>query len=196
MLTYPNFNKPFQIYTDASKMRLGTVITQDNQPLSFYSRKLSDAQTRYTVIVLELLSIVETHQEFHSILLDHPINIYTDHKNLTFNNFKRDPVCHWRLIVEEYSPTILHQRSTQHHCWHAIQSSATRCIGARNNWNLLPHGNRTFPTRFRHHSTSSSRQQKLQETLNQFPMEYKRCIHHEQLIIYFKNKIVFPVKLQ
>jgi len=37
---------------------------------------------------------------------------------------------------------------------------------------------------------------KLQETLNQFPMEYKQCIHHEQLIIYFKNKIVIPVKLQ
>jgi RNase H-like domain found in reverse transcriptase len=75
-------------------MQLGKVITQDNQPLSFYSRKLSDAQTRYTVIVLELLSIVETPQEFHSILLDHPINIYTDHKNLTFNYFKRDPVRH------------------------------------------------------------------------------------------------------
>jgi len=37
---------------------------------------------------------------------------------------------------------------------------------------------------------------KLQETLNQFPMEYKQHIHHEQLIIYFKNKIVIPVKLQ
>jgi len=37
---------------------------------------------------------------------------------------------------------------------------------------------------------------KLQETLNQFPMEYKQRIHHEQLIIFFKNKIVIPVKLQ
>jgi len=27
-------------------------------------------------------------------------------------------------------------------------------------------------------------------------MEYKQCIHHEQLIIYFKYKIVIPVELQ
>jgi len=64
------------------------------------------AKTRYTVIELELLSTVETLQEFRSILLGHPINIYTDHKNLTFNNFTMDHVRCWRLIVEEYSPTI------------------------------------------------------------------------------------------
>ena len=85
---------------------MGTVISQDNQPLAFYSRKLSDSQTRYTVIELELVSIVETLQEFCSILLGHPINIYTDHKYLTFNNFTMDLFRHWRLIVEEYSPTL------------------------------------------------------------------------------------------
>jgi len=75
MLTYPNFSKPFEIYSDASKLQLGAVISQDNQPLAFYSSKLSDAQTRYTVIELELLSIVESPQGFCSILLGHPINI-------------------------------------------------------------------------------------------------------------------------
>jgi len=37
---------------------------------------------------------------------------------------------------------------------------------------------------------------KLHEMLNQFPKEYKQRIHHEQLIIYFENKIVIPIKLQ
>jgi len=55
MLTYPNFSKPFEIYTDASKLQFGAIISQDNQPLAFYSRKLLDAQKRYTVIELELL---------------------------------------------------------------------------------------------------------------------------------------------
>jgi len=76
-----------------------------NQPEAFYLRKLSDAQTRYTDI-LELLSIVKTLQEIRSILLGHPINIYTDHKILTFNNYMMDHVYHWRLVVEEYSPKI------------------------------------------------------------------------------------------
>ena len=62
----------FKIETDASKLQLGAVISQDNQPLAFYSRKLSEAQIRYTVIKLELLSIVETLQGLRSILLGHP----------------------------------------------------------------------------------------------------------------------------
>ncbi len=30
VLAYPDFSKPFEIYTDASSMQLGAVITQDN----------------------------------------------------------------------------------------------------------------------------------------------------------------------
>ena len=60
MLAYPDFSKPFQIYTDISKGQLRAVITQDNKPIAFFSRKLNDAQMRYTVTELELISIVET----------------------------------------------------------------------------------------------------------------------------------------
>jgi hypothetical protein len=31
-----------------------------------------------------------------------------DHKNLTFSNFTNDHVTRWRLIVEEYGPTIVY----------------------------------------------------------------------------------------
>ena len=48
------------IYTDASTKQLGAVITQDNRPIAFFSRKLSDAQSKYTVTELELLAIVCT----------------------------------------------------------------------------------------------------------------------------------------
>ena len=83
LLFYPDFNKPFEIHTDASHMQLGSVISQDNKPIAFYSRKLSDAQTRYTTTERELLSIVETLKEFRNILLGQKLKIYTDHKNLT-----------------------------------------------------------------------------------------------------------------
>ena len=44
LLAYPDFNKPFNIHTDASHKQLGAVISQDDQPLAFYSRKLNPAQ--------------------------------------------------------------------------------------------------------------------------------------------------------
>ena len=86
-LMYPNFSLPFDIHTDASHTQLGAVILQKGLHLAFYSRKLTTAQTCYTTTEQELLSIVETLKEFCNILLGHKINVYTDHKNLTYVNF-------------------------------------------------------------------------------------------------------------
>ena len=74
MLAYPDFSKPFDIYTDASTNQLGAVITQDNRPIAFFSQKLSNAQSKYTVTEFELLAIVETLQEFNGMLWGQLIN--------------------------------------------------------------------------------------------------------------------------
>jgi hypothetical protein len=58
VLVYPDFLKPFEIYTDVSTKQLGAVITQENRSIAFFSRILSDAQSKYTVTKLELLAIV------------------------------------------------------------------------------------------------------------------------------------------
>ena len=68
MLAFPDFQSPFVIHTDASKTQLGAVISQQNKPIAFYSRKLNPAQVNYTTTERELLSIVETLKEFRNIL--------------------------------------------------------------------------------------------------------------------------------
>ena len=84
LLAYPNFSQPFEIHTDASDFQLGAVISQNQKPIAFYSRKLNPAQTRYTTTEKELLAIVETLKEFKNILLGQNIQVYIDHKNLTY----------------------------------------------------------------------------------------------------------------
>ena len=108
LLTYPDFNKPFDIHTDASDKQLGSVISQNGRPIAFYTRKLSATQMRYTVGERELLSIVETLKEFRNILFGHEITVYTDHKNLTCKNYNSDRVMRWRLLIEEYGPNLIH----------------------------------------------------------------------------------------
>jgi len=80
MLAYPTYGELFEIYTDASSLQLGAVITQRGRPLAFFSRKLSDTQRKYLVTEPELLSIVECLKEFRGMLWGQRIKVYTDHK--------------------------------------------------------------------------------------------------------------------
>lgn len=108
ILAYPSFGDEFVIYTDASKRQLGGVITQNNRPIAFFSRKLTVAQQKYTVTELELLSIVELLKEFKGMLLGQKLTLYTDHKNLVQKNLgsTSDRVMRWMLLLQEYDVDI------------------------------------------------------------------------------------------
>ena len=93
-----------RFYTDASTIQLGTVINQENRHIAFFSRKLSGAQSKYTVTELELLAIVETLKEFNGMLWGQRINVYTDHKNLTRDGLgltSNRGVTRLRILLEE-----------------------------------------------------------------------------------------------
>jgi hypothetical protein len=49
VLAYPDYLKPFEVYMHASSTQLGAVITQDNRPIAFFSRKLSKMQQKCSV---------------------------------------------------------------------------------------------------------------------------------------------------
>ena len=56
----------------------------------------------------KLLAIVETLKEFKCMLWGQTITVFTDHKNLMQDalGLTSDQVYHWRLLLEEYGPTI------------------------------------------------------------------------------------------
>ncbi len=109
-MAYPDFTKLFGIYTDASTMQLGSVITQGNRQIAFFSRKLSVTQTKYSVTKIELLAIVETLKELKGMLWGQTIKVYTDHKNLTQDalGLTSDRVYRWQLLLEEFAPEIVY----------------------------------------------------------------------------------------
>jgi len=108
LLAFPQFDKPFHIYTDASDYQLGVVITQDGKPLAFHSRKMNKAQQNYTTGKQELLSIVETLKEFRNILLGQKAIIHTNHMNIVCGNLTNDRIVRWRLLPEEFGPEHRH----------------------------------------------------------------------------------------
>ena len=78
--------------------------------MEFYSRKLCNPQLNYTVTKKELLGVVETLKEFRSILHGHRIKVFTDHKNLKYENSTATSqrAMQWRILLEEFNPEIVY----------------------------------------------------------------------------------------
>jgi hypothetical protein len=104
LLTYPQFDQPFVVYTDASEKQIGASSLKMRSLSDFFSRKLTKTQRRYPVTEEELLAIMEMLKYYKHMLFGHTIIVKTDHKNLTHQSSPHasDRVLHQRLLLEEY----------------------------------------------------------------------------------------------
>jgi hypothetical protein len=87
------------------KVNLGESNLRKISPLPSI-HKLNQAQLNYTTIEQEVVSIMEILREYRYILQGHNVVIFTDRKNLSFSNFVSSRVLRWRLMIEEFGPSI------------------------------------------------------------------------------------------
>jgi hypothetical protein len=106
LCAYPDYNKPFKTYTDASNYHLGACTMQDDCPVAYYSRKLNSAQCNYATIDKELLCVIATLKGFRSMLLGAELHIFTDHKNILNVEDLSKRRLRWISYVDEYGPNI------------------------------------------------------------------------------------------
>ncbi len=83
LLAYPNPNKPFDIFPDASSTyAMGAFLVQDGHIISTFLRKFNEAQLKYTVTGQELLAAYEVCKHFDQIICGCEVRIHTNHQNL------------------------------------------------------------------------------------------------------------------
>ena len=82
MLKFFDAGKPVVLSVDASKSGLSAACLQEDAPVAFASRALSDAKVRYAQIEKELLAAVFACRKFHDFIYGRILTIETEHKPL------------------------------------------------------------------------------------------------------------------
>ena len=73
-----DITKSFEIETDTSDFALGSVLIQERHPIAYESRKLNDAERRYTVSEKKMLAVVHCLRVWRQYLLGSQFIVKTD----------------------------------------------------------------------------------------------------------------------
>ena len=81
-----NFEKVFQVETDASGEVVGAVLSQEQKPIAYFSKNLNDVKRRYSSYDKEFYAIVQALKKWRHYLLPGEFILYSDNHALQFIN--------------------------------------------------------------------------------------------------------------
>ena len=136
LLVYPNPNKKYTLYTDASDTCIGACLTQEcdvegadslpgtfgtiiEKPIYYLSHKLNKAQCKYSVIEKEAYAIYYSLQKLDYYLHNSEFTIKTDHKPLKYlleSPMTNKRIQLWALSIAGYNCKIEYIAGTTNTC--------------------------------------------------------------------------------
>ncbi|GFS50803.1 retrovirus-related Pol polyprotein from transposon 297 [Trichonephila clavipes] len=117
LLSFPDPNLQLALFTDASNFAIGSVLQQFEagswKPISFFSKKLTEAQKNYSTYDRELLGINLSVKQFKHLLEGRNFVIYTDHKPITYAFHQKNEKASPRQLrhlqyISQFSTNICH----------------------------------------------------------------------------------------
>ena len=123
ILVYPNFEKKFRLYTDASGQALGAVLQQEGDDkkehvIAYASKSLTKAEQNYSTTELESLAIIWAVEKFKQYLLGGKgFTIITDHWALKWLKSQeiKGRRGRWILKLQEFEPYEIEYKEGKKH---------------------------------------------------------------------------------
>ncbi|GFR91547.1 transposon Ty3-I Gag-Pol polyprotein [Elysia marginata] len=110
-LSYYDPNKATVLEVDSSLTGIGAALLQDEKPIAFASKSMTDTESRYANIERELLAVVFALERFHTYIYGRAVLVQSDHKpleNIQHKNLSKAPPRLQRMLlrIQPYSCTM------------------------------------------------------------------------------------------
>jgi hypothetical protein len=117
ILGYPDYEKSFILFTDASGTGLGAILSQKDEEgkeivIAYASKSLTPAERNYVITEQECLAIVWGIQYFHKYLVTRPFTVVTDHSALKSLRTIENPTgrrARWIMKLQQYDFEVQHR---------------------------------------------------------------------------------------
>jgi hypothetical protein len=123
ILAIPDPEKQFEVETDASDYAIGGQLGQRDDkgrlhPIAFFSKKLNGPELNYQIHDKELMAIIEAFKEWkpHLSGTTHQVQVYTDHKNLTYFATTKElnkRQTRWAEFLSEFNYRIIYRKGSE-----------------------------------------------------------------------------------
>ena len=127
MLALPDHTKVFEVHTDVSDFAIGGVLMQERHLIAFESRKLNDAERRYTVQEKEMTAIVHCLHTWRHYLLGSHFIVKTDNVATSYfqTQKKLSPKqARWQDFLAEFDYTLEYKPGSVNHVADALSRKA------------------------------------------------------------------------
>ncbi|GFY16915.1 retrovirus-related Pol polyprotein from transposon opus [Trichonephila clavipes] len=117
----PNLSKSYQLYTDASTTAIGACFSQNDEkgkenPIAFFSKKLTETQTRWAMIEREAYAVIEALKRFDNWIVAE-IELISHHNPLTYLTLttpQSAKLTRWALTLQRYNIAISYRKGVKH----------------------------------------------------------------------------------
>ena len=113
ILAYPRFHEPYLLYTDASGIAVGFVLSQEQdgkeKVIEYGGRALHKHELNYTVTELEFLAVIYAIQACEGYIQGVPTTVVTDHislNGLIKNSPPKGRLARWILALQGFLPYL------------------------------------------------------------------------------------------